>query len=194
MSFLGLSRMVVSSRALTGSTFEVCDPAGRVVARGSRRRPRAAGSQGSESSGRIDIVGGFEVHSVEPVPRFLFGLAQESALDLRWTTLVWDADGEDLGRFYTGISLSMVRSHWHLMQGDLTWSGYESPLNGVARRLVPLVFSSRMIFRDGSGQAAAVLRRTRGFRPNLEIEILDSRVDARLMIALASVASRVDDE
>ena len=121
----------------------------------------------------------------------LFKFKARQILDVGATYDVTAADGTPIGTFRKDFKKSLLRSTWHLEQGDLTAVGSErSQLIAILRRVwdlfedLPFFFKYHFDFVSGD-QPVMSVDKTALIRDRYLIDIKVPALDRRLAIAMA---------
>lgn len=121
----------------------------------------------------------------------LFRFKARQILDVGATYDVTAADGTPIGTFRKDFKKSLLRSTWHLEQGDLSAVGSErSQLIAILRRVwdlfedLPFMFKYHFDFVSGD-QPVMSIDKTALIRDVYRIDIQVPNLDRRLAIAMA---------
>jgi uncharacterized protein YxjI len=121
----------------------------------------------------------------------LFRFKARQVLDLGATYDVTGADGSPIGLFRKDFKKSLLRSTWHLEQGELTAIGSErSQVIAILRRIwdlfedLPFFFKYHFDFVSGD-QPVMSIDKTALIRDRYRLEINVPNLDRRLAIAMA---------
>jgi len=121
----------------------------------------------------------------------LFRFKARQVLDVGATYDVTAADGTSIGLFRKDFAKSLLRSTWHLEQGDLAAVGRErNALIAVLRRIwdlfedLPFFFKYHFDFVSGD-QPVMSVDKTATIRDRYRVEIKVPALDRRLAIAMA---------
>ncbi len=121
----------------------------------------------------------------------LFRFKARQVLDLGATYDVTGADGSPIGLFRKDFKKSLLRSTWHLEQGELTAIGSErSQVIAILRRIwdlfedLPFFFKYHSDFVSGD-QPVMSIDKTALIRDRYRLEINVPNLDRRLAIAMA---------
>jgi uncharacterized protein YxjI len=121
----------------------------------------------------------------------LFSFKARQVLDVGATYDVMAADGTPIGLFRKDFKKSLLRSTWHVEQGDLVATGHErSQLIAILRRVwdlfedLPFLFKYHFDFASGDKPVMSV-DKTALIRDHYRLEIQEPSLDRRLAIAMA---------
>ena len=121
----------------------------------------------------------------------LFRFKARQVLDVGATYDVTAADGTPIGLFRKDFKKSLLRSTWHLEQGDLVAIGHErSQVIAVLRRVwdlfedLPFMFKYHFDFTAGD-QPVMSVDKTALIRDHYRLDIKVPNLDRRLAIAMA---------
>ena len=121
----------------------------------------------------------------------LFRFKARQVLDVGATYDVTAADGTPIGLFRKDFKKSLLRSTWHLEQGDLVATGHErSQVIAILRRVwdlfedLPFFFKYHFDFAAGDKPIMSV-DKTALIRDHYRLDIHAPNLDRRLAIAMA---------
>ena len=121
----------------------------------------------------------------------LFKFKARQILDVGATYDVTAADGTPIGTFRKDFKKSLLRSTWHLDQGELTAVGTErSQLIAILRRIwdlfedLPFFFKYHFDFTSGDKPVMSI-DKTALIRDRYRIEMNEPALDRRMAIAMA---------
>lgn len=117
----------------------------------------------------------------------LAGFRARKVIDLSGTYDVTDGGGASIGTFRKDFARSLLRSTWHVDQpGMATVTGEERNLFvALLRRFTDISFLPYHFDFTGGGAPAFSVQKKWGIRDRYVVTISDSRLDRRLVIAMA---------